>query len=242
MYGYDAFGGSRDALTHQNAGWDSRLRFQTTPEDKTTGAYALGPRMYDPEINRFVGADHYVGSAANLALQLDPLTGNRYMYAGSNPVNLIDDGHAPRYRLKLSRFITYRTVAMEPRVVRDRSGNIIERYYTEVIRLTPLAVYELEPLQRNSRLFGIECENDWCRHVPSWLRNTTNQFADGPARYVVSCLGFGDAARRYAPGFARHLAPRLLARSLGWVPFAIGCAFGSALNSFGVPPTPQGTT
>jgi len=25
----------------------------------------------------------------------DPLTGNRYMYAGSNPANMIDDGHAP---------------------------------------------------------------------------------------------------------------------------------------------------
>ena len=30
----------------------------------------------------------------SVALQADPLTGNRYLYAGANPVNLIDDGHA----------------------------------------------------------------------------------------------------------------------------------------------------
>jgi predicted nucleic acid-binding protein len=28
-----------------------------------------------------------------MALQVDPLTGNRYMYAGANPAGLLDDGH-----------------------------------------------------------------------------------------------------------------------------------------------------
>jgi len=51
--------------------------------------------MFDPSIYRFVGADSFVASSANLDLQTDVLTGNRYLYAGSNPANMIDDGHAP---------------------------------------------------------------------------------------------------------------------------------------------------
>jgi hypothetical protein len=49
----------------------------------------------NPNINRFIGANNYVGAAANIALQVDPLTGNRYMYAGANPAGMIDDGHSP---------------------------------------------------------------------------------------------------------------------------------------------------
>lgn len=95
VYSYDPFGKPRPGLDASVGSWDSRLRYQTAPRDPKTGAYALGPRMYDPEINRFVGVDHYAAAAANLALQIDPLTGNLYMYAGANPANLIDDGHGP---------------------------------------------------------------------------------------------------------------------------------------------------
>lgn len=97
VYAYDPFGKDRPAHTNKVGSWDSRLRFQTAPQDPKTGAYALGPRLYDPAINRFVGADHYVGAAANMALATDPLTGNRYLYAGANPAGLIDDGHSPGY-------------------------------------------------------------------------------------------------------------------------------------------------
>lgn len=108
-FGYDPFGKEKPALTNITAGWDSRLRFQLAPRDPKTGAYSIGPRLYDPQINRFVGADFYVAAAANLELQLDPLTGNRYLYAGANPANLIDDGHHPnkcprRGRCKKFRF------------------------------------------------------------------------------------------------------------------------------------------
>lgn len=98
VFGYDPFGKEKTSLTATAAGWDSRLRFQMAPRDPKTGTYALGPRLLDPAINRFVGADSYVGAAANMDLASDPLTGNRYLYAGANPVNLIDDGHAPMYR------------------------------------------------------------------------------------------------------------------------------------------------
>ncbi len=95
VFGYDPYGKTKDNLTHTDkpSGWDSRLRFQMAPRDPKTGNYNLGSRLLDPAINRFVGADFYAASSANVELQLDPLTGNRYMYAGANPAGLIDDGH-----------------------------------------------------------------------------------------------------------------------------------------------------
>lgn len=63
---------------------------------------ALGPlverRVQLSIRSRFIGADSFVGSGASQQLQTDPLTGNRYLYAGANPANLIDDGHKPQDR------------------------------------------------------------------------------------------------------------------------------------------------
>jgi hypothetical protein len=50
-----------------------------------------------------VGADLYVASSANVELQIDPLTGNRYLYAGANPANMLDDGHKPKAVAKSSK-------------------------------------------------------------------------------------------------------------------------------------------
>ncbi|MGH7426413.1 MAG: polymorphic toxin type 28 domain-containing protein, partial [Candidatus Methylomirabilales bacterium] len=106
-FSYDPYGKEKPELSSKVAGWDSRLRFQMAPKDPATGAYNLGPRLYDPGISRFVGADFYAGAAANLELALDPLTANRYLYAGANPANFIDDGHGPIewLRKKLQPFI-----------------------------------------------------------------------------------------------------------------------------------------
>lgn len=95
VYGYNPFGKSRAEHTASRDGFASRLRYQMAPVDEKTGTYNLGPRLYDPTVNRFLGADHYVSSSANLGLQLDPLTGNRYLYAGANPAGMVDDGHSP---------------------------------------------------------------------------------------------------------------------------------------------------
>jgi hypothetical protein len=59
----------------------------------------LGPRRYDPSTARFSTADSYVAGGLDLGLALDPLTGNRYLFAGANPVAYFDDGHAPREEL-----------------------------------------------------------------------------------------------------------------------------------------------
>jgi RHS repeat-associated protein len=95
-YGYDSFGQSKPAQTSAVAGWASRLQFQLSPKDSKTGTYAMGPRLFDPGTYRFIGADFVTGSAEGMDLQGDPLTGNRYLYAGTNPANLIDDGHRPK--------------------------------------------------------------------------------------------------------------------------------------------------
>jgi RHS repeat-associated protein len=108
-FGYDPFGQDKPALNgakakQNSASWDSRLRFQTAPRDEKTKAYSLGGRILDPSINRFVGADQYAAASADMALQTDPLTGNRYMYAGANPPNLIDDGHKPHKAKKAKKW------------------------------------------------------------------------------------------------------------------------------------------
>ena len=97
-YGYDPFGNTKSMQTSKTtaAGPNgSKLQFQGAQVDPTTGNYELGPRLYNPQINRFVGADLYAASAAGLTTQADPLTGNRYLYAGANPAGLIDNGYGP---------------------------------------------------------------------------------------------------------------------------------------------------
>jgi RHS repeat-associated protein len=73
----------------------STLGFQGAITDAATGSVVLGPRRYDPSTARFSTADSYVSGGLDLGLALDPLTGNRYLFAGANPVAFYDDGHAP---------------------------------------------------------------------------------------------------------------------------------------------------
>ncbi|MDP7692918.1 MAG: RHS repeat-associated core domain-containing protein, partial [Vicinamibacterales bacterium] len=57
-----------------------------------SGLYALGPRLYDPEVGRFLSPDPLVASPTN------PQAFNRYSYALNNPVTLSDpSGLAPIY-------------------------------------------------------------------------------------------------------------------------------------------------
>lgn len=64
----------------------STLGFQGAITDAVTGSVVLGPRLYDPSTARFTSADSFVAGGLDLGLALDPLTGNRYLVAGANPV------------------------------------------------------------------------------------------------------------------------------------------------------------
>jgi hypothetical protein len=50
---------------HLGASKHSRLRFQMAPEDAATGNFSQGAHLLNPNIDRFIGADNYVGAAAN---------------------------------------------------------------------------------------------------------------------------------------------------------------------------------
>ena len=70
-------------------------RFQAKRFDQSTGKYDMGFRDYDPGINQFLSRDSYNGALNDLALAVDPYTGNRYAFAGGNPISNVElDGHS----------------------------------------------------------------------------------------------------------------------------------------------------
>ncbi|MGI8809219.1 MAG: RHS repeat-associated core domain-containing protein [Acidimicrobiales bacterium] len=88
-YGAPESGGSSRALGAAG----SSLGFQGSLTDAETKKVILGPRQYDPKTARFTNPDVYVGGAADVQLGADALTGNRYLFAGANPVAYYEDGH-----------------------------------------------------------------------------------------------------------------------------------------------------
>ena len=103
-YGYTAYGADNKAL---DSGADTPVdpnssallpfnayRFNSARIDVSTQNLDMGARTYDPNINRFVTRDAFSGSTADQALAADPYTGNRYGFAGGNPISNIEmDGH-----------------------------------------------------------------------------------------------------------------------------------------------------
>ena len=73
----------------------SSLGFQGSHTDANTGNLLIGPRIYDPTIDRFTTADYFVGSMSDMQLGTDALTSNRYLFAAANPVAYFEDGHSP---------------------------------------------------------------------------------------------------------------------------------------------------
>ncbi|MEV0635523.1 polymorphic toxin-type HINT domain-containing protein [Streptomyces sp. NPDC050619] len=103
-YGYTAYGKNDPA---QFTGTDkpgengeesedpyNSYRFNGKRYDTASGTYDMGFRNYDPGLNRFLTRDMYGGALADMGLTTDPFTGNRYAFAGGNPVSFIEiDGH-----------------------------------------------------------------------------------------------------------------------------------------------------
>jgi hypothetical protein len=49
---------------------------------------------YRPDVDQFLTEDRFESASGDFNLQSDPLTQNRYAFAGGNPVNRIEfDGH-----------------------------------------------------------------------------------------------------------------------------------------------------
>ena len=73
---------------------DNPFRFQGFYYDSGVKTYDMHARQYRPDVGRFLSRDLYASAAGDQALQADPLTQNRYAFAGGNPVTNIEfDGH-----------------------------------------------------------------------------------------------------------------------------------------------------
>ncbi len=72
------------------------FRFEGHYYDTNSKTYDMRARPYLPQAGRFLTEDRYESAAGDLSLELDPLTQDRYAFAGGNPVNNIEtDGHEP---------------------------------------------------------------------------------------------------------------------------------------------------
>lgn len=102
-YGYTAYGKNDTAqftgADKPGAGGEAAepynsYRFNAKRYDTASGTYDMGFRTYDPGLNRFLTRDMYGGALADMGLTTDPFTGNRYAFAGGNPISFIEiDGH-----------------------------------------------------------------------------------------------------------------------------------------------------
>jgi RHS repeat-associated protein len=96
-------------------------RFNAKRFDPNTGTYDMGFRDYNPGLNRFLTRDTYNGALADLNLALNPWTGNRYAYAGGNPLSMVElDGHkfeeetGAEYNARLAKYYAARAKPASP--------------------------------------------------------------------------------------------------------------------------------
>ncbi|MFL6077091.1 MAG: polymorphic toxin-type HINT domain-containing protein [Mycobacteriales bacterium] len=102
-YGYTAYGADdsgQDTGVDKGSTTDpgqepyNAYRFNAARFDGATGNYNMGFRTYDPGLNSFLTRDLYNGALSDLGLATDPFTGNRYAFAGGNPLSNIEiNGH-----------------------------------------------------------------------------------------------------------------------------------------------------
>jgi RHS repeat-associated protein len=78
---------------------ENPFRFQGHYYDSGVKTYDMRARSYRPDIGRFLTADRFEAASGDFNLVADPLTQNRFAFAGGNPVSLVEfDGHDPHGR------------------------------------------------------------------------------------------------------------------------------------------------
>jgi RHS repeat-associated protein len=71
-------------------------RFNDRRFDPGSGSIEMGARRFGPDAGRFLQQDFYRDALDDLELSSDPLTQNRYSFAGGNPISFVEiDGHRP---------------------------------------------------------------------------------------------------------------------------------------------------
>lgn len=97
-YEYDPYGQIENEDDLTEVAEDNPFRFEGFYYDSGVKQYDMRARFYRPEVGRFTTQDRFESARGDFALQADPLTNNRYAFAGGNPVNNIEfDGHFPGY-------------------------------------------------------------------------------------------------------------------------------------------------
>jgi len=97
-YDYDPYGKlENEQAILDPAAKDNPIRFEGFRYDSGLKTYDMQARQYRPDIGRFLTQDRFESASGDLNLQSDPLTQNRYAFAGGNPVSRVEwDGHRPR--------------------------------------------------------------------------------------------------------------------------------------------------
>jgi RHS repeat-associated protein len=97
-YVYDPYGDLQpqvagDPAPSQDA-TNNPLRFNGFDYDSAVKTYDMQARDYRPDVGRFLQTDRYEDSQSDLSLVANPLTQDRYDFAGGNPVDNVElDGH-----------------------------------------------------------------------------------------------------------------------------------------------------
>jgi len=103
-YAYDPYGNALDTttgtdLSDVNGGLsdeakDQPMRFQGFYANSGVRSYDMRARQYLPQAGRFLTQDRFESSSGDFNLVADPLTQNRYAFAGGNPIGNVEfDGH-----------------------------------------------------------------------------------------------------------------------------------------------------
>ena len=103
-YGYKPYGDEDGKLTSKSDALKSGATRNTNPlnpyrfndrrYDTGSNSVDMGARRFSPSVGRFLQRDLYHDALDDLDLSEDPLTQNRYAFAGGNPISFVEiDGH-----------------------------------------------------------------------------------------------------------------------------------------------------
>lgn len=101
-YAYDPYGKDEKSSTSETSpgssltpeAKDQPFRFQGFYYDSGVKTYDMRARQYLPQAGRFLTQDRFESASGDFNLVSDPLTQNRYAFAGGNPISRIEfDGH-----------------------------------------------------------------------------------------------------------------------------------------------------
>jgi RHS repeat-associated protein len=94
-YDYATYGTNN--LTKAMSGFDNKMNpftYSAARWDSGSSTFDMGARRYSPGSERWLQQDLYYGAFTDLGLSTDPMTSNRYLFTGANPVNYVEvDGH-----------------------------------------------------------------------------------------------------------------------------------------------------